>query len=136
MAVEPSTDATSFGMPVVGPTHSTQHCEQIWQQYCTAWTAIPAQQRQHLIQQATAPHITYTDKLAHITGHAALTKHMEMFQSQAAGASFTTNKLTLHHQCGQAQYTMLDGSGRAVFDGVDFIEFAEDGRLCKVVGFF
>jgi len=137
MSADHSTDSTpAFKQPIIGPTHPRQDCETIWQHYLTAWTAIPAQQRQQLIQLATTPTFNYTDKLASSTGADALAAHMATFQSQVTGATFRTDRLDLHHLYGRAEYTMLDGSGKELLRGVDFVEFAEDGRLCRVVGFF
>ena len=132
-AAGPNTD---FGTPVVGPVHSQQHCEQTIQQYADTWSAIPTQHRQHLMHAALHPSITYSDKLSQARGYEQLAGNIEQFQVRFAGARFVTNKIMLHHQYGRLDYTMVDGQGAHVMDGTDFIEFADDGRLCKIVGFF
>ena len=128
--------ATAFGLRIVGPAQPQHLCEQAWQRYCTAWTAIPTQQRQQLLEQSVTPTIHYTDKLTDSTGYDTLTRHIELFQTHATGASFITKQLSLHHRYGRAEYTCVDAGGKAVLDGVDFIEFADDGRICNIVGFY
>lgn len=135
MSTDQSTTPTAaFTQSTIGPTHPQQ--QTIWQHYLTAWTDQPPQQHNHHIILSTTPHFTYTDKLASSTGTTQLTAHMQQFQSQMSGASFRSDSLVLHHSYGRAEYTMVDSSGKDVLKGTDFIEVADDGRLCKVVGFF
>ena len=80
--------------------------------------------------------MVYVDKLAHVTGSESLVRHIEMFQSQLPGASFTITGLAMHHSYCRVDYVCVDGSGKAVLEGTDIMEFAEDGRISKIIGFY
>ena len=130
------TAETYYGEPVIGPTHPRQQCEQLWQQYATAWTAIPATACQQLIEQCLHPSVQYVDKQARVVGWAEVTRRIELFRTKVAGASFRVSALTLHHEYGRGEWAGVDSEGKVWLEGVDFIEFAEDGRICKLVGFY
>ena len=127
---------TDFGLPVLGPVQPREQCEKRWQQYTDAWSAFSASDRERLIHASLSPDIVYATKLAQLSGHKALINFMEEFQQKVPGAKFVNNALNLHNSYGQSEYAMVDATGKQVMEGSDYCEWAEDGRVSKVVSYF
>jgi hypothetical protein len=71
-----------------------------------------------------------------VAGHQALSAYMADLQRQMPGVHFVTRRFTVHHGRSMAQWHMLDGQARPMGDGVSFCEYADDGRLRRMTGFF
>ena len=107
-----------------------------WEQYASAWKVVGAEAKRRVLAESTHSDCTYTDPLEQLVGHDALIQYMITFHEQVPGGHFVTRHFQLHHHRCVAMWDMVDGSGAKLGDGVSFGEFAEDGKLRAMTGFF
>ena len=110
--------------------------ESTWAAYTAAWKAGTDAERQALLAQALGPDCRYADPLVQLDGTQALSAYMQDLQRQVPGVHFVTQRFIGHHGCSMAQWHMLDGQARVVGEGTSFGEYAADGRLRRMTGFF
>ena len=105
--------------------------------YFDAWNEIEGDKRRQLIEQAWADECRYVDALADATGHDAIDGNVAAVQEQFRGHRFRRSSgVDAHHDRARFEWELLDATGGTVVVGVDYAEFAEDGRLRVVAGFF
>jgi hypothetical protein len=110
--------------------------ESTWATYTAAWKAGSDEQRRALLGRAVQADCHYADPLVQAEGWQALSDYMGDLQRQVPGVHFVTGRFTVHHGRSMAQWRMLDGQARTVGEGVSFGEYAADGRLRRMTGFF
>ena len=119
--------------------HPLSQCEQMWETYVQAWSTTTNPQRQQLLERCLTPAIHVLGDHSHMVGYDGLQQNIATFQARmgSSGAVMRTCKFRVHHSYGRAQYVCTSGDGSVVLveDGVDFLEFADDGRICKIVAF-
>ena len=131
------TDPASNGTPLAQLAHPRDKCEQTWQHYVDAWSSPQPQQRLTHLQQALAPDFSYADKAMHITAsYDEFVRHIGQMHEQYTGMHSETQKLYLYHAVGLADHTSVDGQGKVVLNGREYVEFAEDGRINRVQSFY
>ena len=106
----------------------------VWQAYTDAWQV--GSDRRALFEANLAPNCIYTDPLVQANGYDELDAYMADFHVQVPGGHFVTEQFAEHHGLGLIHWTMRDGAGRQIGGGTSFAEFAEDGRLRRMTGFF
>jgi hypothetical protein len=78
----------------------------------------------------------YTDPTVYGEGRDRLNQIIGTFHQRAPGSHFElTSAIDVHHGFVRFGWKLTFGNGTAM-QGIDFGELAEDGRLCKIVGFF
>ena len=107
-----------------------------WATYQSAWGPVGATARQALIGGSVDPACVYTDPASISAGYAELTAKMEATQRNFPGAAFRSERFTTHHGQAISHWTMHDGGGTAIFTGVSWARFGDDGRLTSMTGFF
>lgn len=107
-----------------------------WAIYTAAWKAGTDDERQALLDRAVHADCHYADPLVQVEGHRPLSAYMADLQRQVPGVHFVTQRFIVHHGRSMAQWQMRDGVDRVVGEGVSFGEYAEDGRLRRMTGFF
>ncbi|MEN0068205.1 MAG: nuclear transport factor 2 family protein, partial [Myxococcota bacterium] len=85
---------------------------------------------------STLADCTYRDPLAHKQGHADLIGYMLAFHQQTPGGHFVTRRYQHHHGRSLIEWDMVDGTGTKLGEGASFAEYAPDGRLRTMTGFF
>lgn len=110
--------------------------ETTWATYTAAWQAGADAERQALLARAVGPDCHYADPLVQLQGTQALSAYMQDLQRQVPGVHFATRRFMVHHGRSMAQWHMLDGRAQVVGEGISFGEYAEDGRLRRMTGFF
>ena len=110
--------------------------ESTWATYTAAWKAGADAERQALLARAVGPDCHYADPLVQLDGTQALSAYMQDLQRQVPGVHFVTRCFTVHHGRSMAQWHMLDGQAQVVGEGTSFGEYADDGRLRRMTGFF
>jgi hypothetical protein len=105
--------------------------------YGAAWLEPDEDQRRQLLAQAWADDGTYTDPLRHAEGRDALNQAIAGFQQRRPGERITlTSGADHHHGMVRFAWKWYAADGSTILEGVDFGEFASDGRLRRIVGFF
>ncbi len=107
-----------------------------WERYALAWKATSAEEKRALLEQSLCEDCTYTDPLAQAADPEALVAYMLSFHAQVPGGHFVTRHYQFHHGRSVAVWDMVDGSGAKLGDGISFGEYAPDGRLRAMTGFF
>ncbi|MGE0315722.1 MAG: nuclear transport factor 2 family protein [Lautropia sp.] len=108
----------------------------VWETYASAWKAESAEAKSAMLANSVAEDATYRDPLAECHGHQALTDYMLAFHAQVPGGHFRTTYFLAHHDRSIARWDMVDGQGHKIGDGVSYGEYAPDGRLVAMTGFF
>lgn len=114
--------------------------------YAHAWQLHTPEDIRATLDRCWTPTSTYTDPITDpVTGSAELAAVIMDFGSRFTGAALKpTSELDTHHDVGRFTWTMtapepivVDGIYYGTeIPGLDFLEFAEDGRIARVVGFF
>jgi hypothetical protein len=110
--------------------------ESTWATYTAAWQAGTDEERQALLARAVGPGCHYADPLVQLDGTPALAAYMQDLQRQVPGVHFVTWRFMVHHGRSLAQWQMRDGQAQVVGEGTSFGEYAADGRLPRMTGFF
>lgn len=104
--------------------------------FCAAWNATQAVERDRLLERSFSQHGTYTDPDSHVASRAALSDSIGLVLSRTPGARITCSHAQVHHDTMRMAWVMVDANGKELLRGVDFGEFADDGRLRRIIGFF
>lgn len=111
--------------------------EEIIDLYCKAWDEPDAARREALMRQSLHENATYTDPTVHAAGIAALSQHIETVLARYPGSKIERlGALDRHHNVGRFAWRKVLADGTPLPEGIDFVDFAPDGRLTRVVGFF
>ena len=111
--------------------------QQIVDTYGASWNELDDAKRRALLEQSFADDATYTDPQSHAEGREELSALIGGFQSQVNGAMIAaTSAVDVHHEKFRFTWAMRAADGSTMMEGIDFGEFAPDGRIKKIVGFF
>ncbi len=105
--------------------------------YGAAWGESDPAARLCLLEQSFAADGIYVDPTAYVDGRQALVDHIGAFRGPSpTGGIENSGAPELRPSEGRFGWVLKDASGNALLGGEDWIEFAEDGRLARVHGFF
>ncbi|MFC9997312.1 nuclear transport factor 2 family protein [Nocardia sp. NPDC127526] len=111
--------------------------EQLIDTYCAAWSESDPARRRAVLEKVWAPDATYTDPTVHVTGLDGLLAHIETVAARRPGATvLRTSRVDAHHDLARFAWHVVQADGTALPDGLDLIEFTDDGRIRRVIGFF
>ncbi len=111
--------------------------QQILRDYVAAWNEDDASTRGEMLARSFADDGIYTDPTAWVAGRSALVEHIGGFLSASPGSSLSLiEEPELHHGHGRFEWSLRTAAGEEMVRGVDFVTFAPDGRIAKIVGFF
>lgn len=108
----------------------------IWESYAAAWKAPTAEVKRTLLEKSTHADCRYTDPLGQKIGHSDLIAYMIEFHQQTPGGHFVTRHFQFHHGRSIVVWDMVDGAGVKLGEGMSYGEYADDGRLKSMTGFF
>jgi hypothetical protein len=104
--------------------------------YVAAWNCPDPAARTTLLNASWAPEATYTDPTVALCGAAELQAHIAARQAQRPGAVIElVGGVAAHHDWASFRWRARMGETTLV-SGFDCVQFAADGRLRCVVGFF
>jgi hypothetical protein len=104
--------------------------------YVAAWNCADPGARAALLTASWAPGATYTDPTVELHGAAELAAHIVAKQTQRPGAVIElTGPVDAHHDWASFRWRARQGEATLV-SGFDCVQFAADGRVQRVVGFF
>ena len=105
--------------------------------YCGAWNEQNAEARSVLLRRSVTSDIIYVDPAVRITGITALVRHIDsVFARYPNSRIVRTSAIDYHHTWARFAWKKVLADGNSLPDGVDIVEFEEDGRLRRVIGFF
>ncbi len=107
-----------------------------WDTYTLAWKEVSAQAKMRALRGSTTAACVYRDPLVQAEGQQALVDYMMTLHQQLPGAYFETKRFQAHHGRSISQWTMHNGSGAVVGEGVSYGEYDGQGRLQSMTGFF
>lgn len=106
-----------------------------WEIYTGSWSEPDVEQRRRIFAQVLHPECEYSDANVHAVGHAGLCDYMAGFQKNMPGGRFVTTSFAEHHGRTLAHWDMVIGD-KVVGKGASYGDYAEDGRLKQMTGFF
>lgn len=105
--------------------------------YCAAWNAPDEARRRALLQPVLAEGAVYVDPTVHTVGLAQLLAHIAGVAARRPGALLSrTSTVDAHHGVARFMWRVTQADGAVLREGIDLVEFAANGQLVKVVGFF
>jgi hypothetical protein len=107
-----------------------------WDLYAASWKAGGSPEKRALFEQCLAPDCVYTDPLVRAEGWKALEAYMVEFHRQVPGGAFVTQDFLSHHDASIAVWTMVNGAGDPIGDGMSCGEYDDSGKLIRMTGFF
>ena len=107
----------------------------VFERYLTAWSAIGAEERQRVLEDAVSVEIDYFDAMVRLNGRDALGAHLTGFQQRRPNYSFSLAHYLQHNDAVLANWLMKDDSGKVLVSGYDSIRLDAHGRITSIVGF-
>jgi hypothetical protein len=107
-----------------------------WEVYTAAWRPENAAQRRRLFAQVLREDCEYRDPLVHAAGWDALEAYVQDFHRQVPGGHFVTIWFATHHGRSVAKWEMRGADAAVLGHGVSYAEYAGDGKLRAMNGFF
>lgn len=106
--------------------------------YDEAWNTSDATTRRRLLKQSLAPGGELVDPAGgRFAGIEAIAERIGGFGARFPGARVTiTSGVDEHHGFARYAWTITDGEGRTILDGMDVVERSESGLLSRVIMFF
>jgi hypothetical protein len=116
-------------------TVTTTDTTQLVENYIAIWNETYAAARKALIADTWSEDASYTDPLADVTGHDAITGLVAAVQTQFPGFVFRKRgEVDAHHAFVRFSWEAGPADGEAVIAGTDVALVSEE-RLRRVVGF-
>lgn len=112
--------------------------EALVDEYCAAWSAPDPARRAELLSRVWSEGATYTDPRVHAPSADRLLDHIATVLAGRPGAKVVrTSRVDMHHGLGRFSWRVVQADGTALPEGLDIVEFTEDGtRIRRIVGFF
>ncbi len=105
--------------------------------YGAAWGESDPAARLCLLERSFAADGVYIDPTAHVSSRVALVEHIESFRGpSASGGIEPSGDPEIRDREGRFGWILKAADGTPLLGGEDWIEFADDGRLSRVHGFF
>ncbi len=107
-----------------------------WDTYAAAWKSVTSADKAIALRASVDPTATYRDPTGEAAGQEALVATMLAFHQQVPGGHFVTTYFQAHHDRSIAKWTMHDGAGVQIGEGISYAEYGTDGRLVEMTGFW
>jgi hypothetical protein len=105
--------------------------------YIAAWGEKDEARRRALIDQAWADEGLYVDPVAEGRGRDALNQIIAGFHAQQPGARIDlASGIDQHHDQFRFAWNFVQADGKTAIEGIDAGEFASDGRIARIIGFW
>ena len=111
--------------------------EHIIDSYCAAWNEECEQNRLTLLRSCMIEDAVYVDPTTSLKGLAQLSEHIAaVFKRFPRSKIIRTSGIDHHHGIGRFSWVKELHDGSRLADSIDVVEFAADGKLHRVIGFF
>ncbi|HEX6686676.1 MAG TPA: nuclear transport factor 2 family protein [Candidatus Limnocylindrales bacterium] len=105
--------------------------------YIEAWNEPLVDKRGQILARAMADASTYTDPNTRLDTREGLADYIgEVLGRQPGRRIVRTSEVDSHHLVCRFNWRLIKADGTRGAESVDFIEFAPDGRIQHVTGFF
>jgi len=105
--------------------------------YGEAWGDVSEAQRRELLDASWADGGVYCDPLTTVTGRRAVEQHIADFADRLPGHTIVvTTGVDSHDGFARFGWEIRQPDGAVLSEGMDFVAFAADGRISRVIGFF
>lgn len=108
----------------------------IWAVYEGAWAEADPGKRADILRRTLDERFVYVDPQIHTEGHNQLCDYIGELQKTIPGLCIITKTFAEHHDSCLVEWTLRDGNGTALADGVTFGEGDAGGLLKKVSVFY
>jgi hypothetical protein len=110
--------------------------EEVPRSYCDAWNTDDEDERRRLLEVAWADDGEYVDPAGRFDGRDAVMKMIGGLRAQLGNSQvLATMGFDVHHDWARFGWRVVAEDGKTLLDGIDAVEFAEDGRIKRLVGF-
>lgn len=111
--------------------------EQLIDTYVATWNEVDADRRSGLMEQAWVDDAYYADPAVEARGRDAISDNIDRVHQKFPDRIFCrTSDVFVHRQRARFKWAILDPAGAAILAGVHYAEFADDGRLRRMIGVF
>jgi hypothetical protein len=105
--------------------------------YVAVWNTPDPAARRALVESCWAPDGTYQDPVTGFDGPDALAAGCRAFADRWPGSRIEIlGEVVAHHAYACFAWCVRGADGSVLREGIDFAEFADDGRIRRIVGFF
>ena len=106
--------------------------------YISLWKhPMPEAELRSAIDRCWAEDAIYTDpRIGPIVGRDGLAGLVMGFFQRNPDGTVATGRFEHHHGRGRFAWALRRGDGTTLSEGVDFVDFAADGRIQRITGFF
>jgi hypothetical protein len=105
--------------------------------YIEAWNEPLAGRRGQILAEVMTDDCTYVDPNTELDGRAGLAGYIgDVLDKQPGRRIERTTEVDVHHRLCRFGWRLVRPDGTVGAESVDFVEFAGDGRISYVAGFF
>ena len=115
----------------------TAPADSIIERYCAAWSITDPQAREAVLAEVWSDDGEYLDSQpVRVSGRKALTTEILRFQKQFPGSSFRCGKTQALDEFVRYAWVMVGPDGAERFQGMDFGQLNDAGRIVRIISFF
>ena len=105
--------------------------------YVDAWNEPSADKRGTLLAEAMTEQSGYVDPNVECESRSVLDEYIgEVLRKHPGRRIVLTSEVDVHHSYCRFHWQLVKADGTRGQESVDFVEFAGDGRIARVIGFF
>jgi heme-degrading monooxygenase HmoA len=126
------------GRPPLGdPCIGAEQARRCIDAYIDAWNEPEADKRGQILAQVMTEDGAYGDPSGQVDGRAGVVDHIgEVQNTYVGGRVARTSAVDVHHLVCRFNWRLIKADGTQLPESVDFVDFARDGRIRRVTGFF
>jgi hypothetical protein len=107
--------------------------DEVLDAYFEAWNETDAERRRALLERSITPEAELVDPTGRWRGIAGLSERIGNYHSSAPGTRVVPSSgIDAHHDLLRYSWSVVDGDGRELIEGLDVAERAPDGRLVRI----
>jgi SnoaL-like domain len=104
--------------------------------YFDAWNEVDAERRRALLERSLTPDVELLDLAGRWRGIEAVSERIGNYLSSLPGSRILPSSgVDAHHDVIRYAWSLVDGDGRELIEGLDVAERADDGRLGRITTF-
>lgn len=116
---------------------SAEQAQRCIDAYIDAWNEPEADRRAQILARVMTADGVYADPTKQFESRSALADYIGTALDAYPGRRIVrTSEVDTHNLVCRFNWRMIKGDGRSAPESVDFVEFAGDGRISRVTGFF
>ncbi len=126
------------GKPPLGaPRIAAEQARRCIDAYIDAWNEPQADSRRQILAQVMTDDGGYVDPAKQVDSRAGVITYIgEVLSKYPGGRIVRTSEVDVHHLVCRFNWRLVKADGTKLPESVDFVEFAGDGRIRRVTGFF